>query len=202
MQRWLLAVVVCAVVTSLPSVAGQASGQPELDPGDGQQLLKKLTEISRRENAPAEARKPLVIYQREINAYVRFEATREILSGVTNLHISLRNSGAVAVQATVNLSALRDAQALGPFDPLLYLSGRLPVIVGGVVRTQDGIAHVDVESVTIGGISMPSSMFAELVGYYSRNEEYPAGVDVTEPFDLPYGISELRVEHERVVVVQ
>ena len=114
----------------------------------------------------------------------------------------MRNSGAVAVQATVNLSDLRDAQALGPCDPLLYLSGRLPVTAGGVVRTQDGIAHVDVESVTIGGISMPSSMFAELVGYYSRNEEYPAGVDVTEPFDLPYGISELRVEHERVVVVQ
>ena len=59
----------------------------------------------------------------------------------------------------------------------------------------------DVESITIGGVPMPSSFFAELVRYYSRSEQYPDGVDVREPFDLPYGMSELRVEHEQVVVV-
>lgn len=201
MQKWLRAGVVWAAVTSLLAVAGQASGQPDLDPDDGQRLLNKVAEISRRENAPAGASDPVIIHQREINAYLRFQAAPEIPSGVTDPHIALQESGAVGVRATVDLSALRDARARGPFDPLRYLGGRLPVTADGVVRTQDGIAHVDVESVTVGGFPMPSSVFAELVRYYSRSEQYPAGVDVTEPFDLPYRISELRVEHERVVVV-
>lgn len=200
MQRWLRPGVVCVAVASL-AVVGQASRQSDLDPDDGQQLLKKLAEISGRENAPAGASTPVIIHQREINAYLRFQAAPELPSGVTDCDIALRDGGAVAVRATVDLSALRDAHARGPLDPLRYFSGRLPVTADGVVRSQGGVAHVDVESVAISGIPMPSSVFAELVRHYSRSEQYPDGIDVTEPFDLPYGISELRVEHERVVVV-
>ena len=200
MQRWLFVGVVCAAVVSLAVIA-QASRQPDLEPVDGQRLLDKLAEIADRAAAPDPTKQPVIIHQREINAYLRFQAVSEFPAGLTDPDIALRNGGAVAVRATVDLSVLRDARPRGAFDPLRYLSGRLPVTADSVVRTQSSVAHVDVESVTIAGVPMPSSVFAELVRHYSRSEQYPDGVDVTEPFDLPYGMSELRVEHERVVVV-
>ena len=200
MQRRLFVGVVCAAVVSLAMMV-QASRQSDLDPGDGQRLLDKLADISGREDAPAVTNQPVILHQREINAYLRFQAAPEFPTGVTEPGIVLRKGGAVSVRATVDLSALSDVRPRGAFDPLRYLSGRLPVTADSVVRTQSGMAHVDVESVAIGGVPMPSSVFAELVRYYSRSEQYPDGVDITEPFDLPYGMSELRVEHERVVVV-
>lgn len=200
MERRRFIGVVGATVVSL-AVIVPAARQGELDPSDGQRLLEKLADISGRADAPGETYDPVVVHQREINAYLRFQAEPELPAGVTDPDVVLGGGGAVGVRATVDLSVLRDAQPRGPFDPLRYLSGRLPVATNSLVRGQGGIAHVDVKSVTIGGVPMPSSVFAELVRYYSRSEEYPDGVDVTEPFDLPYGMSELRVEHERVVVV-
>ena len=200
MQRRLFVGVVGAAAVSLVVIA-QASSQPDLDPGDGQRLLDKLADITGREAAPAVTDQPVVILQREINAYLRFQGAPELPAGVTDPDVALRNGGAVAVRATVDLSVVRDARPRGPFDPLRYFGGRFPVTADSVVRTQGGMAHVDVESITIGGVPMPSSVFAELVRYYSRSEQYPDGVDVREPFDLPYGMSELRVEHEQVVVV-
>ena len=201
MQRRLIVGVVCAAVVSLV-VTVQASRQPDLDPADGQRLLDKIANIASREAAPGVTDEPVIILQREISAYLRFQGAPQLPAGVTDPDIALRNGGAVAVRATVDLSAVRNARPRGPFDPLRYFGGTFPVTADSVVRTRSGIAHVDLESVTIGGVPMPSSVFAELVRYYSRSEQYPDGVDVREPFDLPYGMSELRVEHEQVVVVQ
>ena len=200
MQRRLLVRVVCVLVASLV-VTVQASRQSDLDPRDGQRLLDKLADISGREDIPDDTNQPVIIHQDEINAYLRFHAAPEFPAGVTDPGVALRHGGSVGVRATADISALSDARPRGPFDPLRYLGGRLPVTAEGVVRTESGMAHVEIESVTIGGVPMPASVFAELVRYYSRSEEYPNGIDVTEPFELPYGMSELRVEHEQVVVV-
>ena len=200
MQRWLFAGVACAAVASL-AVMVQASRQSDLDPDDGQRLLDKLADIAGRGDAPGDTNQPVIIHQREINAYLRFQAAPELPAGVTDPDVALRNGGSVGVRATVDLSVVRDARPRGLFDPLRYLSGRLPVNADGVVCGRNGVAHVNVESVTIAGVPMPPSVLAELVRYYSRSEQDPDGFDVTEPFDLPDGMSELRVEHEQVVAV-
>ena len=199
MQRALIVGVGCAIVVSL-AVLVEASRQSDLSAADGERLMDKLVEISGQDRAETGA--PVVIHQREVNAYLRFQAAPDFLTGVTDPDVVLRNGGAVSVRATVDLSAVRDARARGALDPLRYLSGRLPVAADGSVRSHSGIGHVDIESVSVGGIPMPSSVFAELVRYHSRSDQYPDGIDVNEPFDLPYGVIELRVEHERVVVVQ
>ncbi len=203
MQRRPFVAVVCVAVASL-AIMVQASHQVDgpLDPSDGQRLLDKLVQIAERDGTQTRAFEPVVIHQREVNAYLRFQAAAEIPASVTDPDVALRNGGAVSVQAIVDLSELRDSRPRGPLDPLRYLGGRVLVAASGLVRTQNGIGHVIVESVTLGGVSMPASVLAELVRYYARSEQNPDGIDVTEPFDLPYGVTELRVERERVVVVQ
>ena len=199
MQRVLFVGVGCAIVLSL-AVLVEASRQSALSAADGQRLLDKLVEISSRDGTESGA--PVVIHQREVNGYLHFQAVPDLPAGVSETDVALRNGGSVSVRATVDLSAIREARDRGALDPLRYLSGRLPVTADGSVRSHSGVGHVEVESVSIGGIPMPSSVFAELVRYHSRSQQYPDGIDVNEPFDLPYGVIELRVEHERVVVVQ
>ena len=202
MQRRVLVGVVCATVVAL-SFATQAAYQAGSSSSaiDGERLLDKLIEISANASAKTAAR-PVIIYQREINAYLRFQAASEFPEGVTDPDVALRSGGAVSLGATVDLSVIRDARARGPLDPLRYLGGRLPVSANGLVRTLNGIGRVDIESVSIGGVPMPSSVLSELVRYYSRSDQNPDGIDVSEPFELPYGVTELRIEHEQVVVVQ
>ena len=202
MQRWVLVGVVCMTVVAL-SFATQAAYQAGSSPSaiDGERLLDKLIEISANASTKTAA-PPIIIYQREINAYLRFQAASEFPEGVTDPDVALRSGGAVSLGATVDLSAIRDARARGTLDPLRYLGGRLPVSANGLVRTLNGIGRVDIESVSIGGVPMPSSVLSELVRYYSRSDQNPDGIDVSEPFELPYGVTELRIEHEQVVVVQ
>ena len=202
MQRRVLVGVVCATVVAL-SFATQAAYQAGSSSSaiDGERLLDKLIEISANASAKTAAR-PVIIYQREINAYLRFQAASEFPEGVTDPDVALRSGGAVSLGATVDLSVIRDARARGPLDPLRYLGGRLPVSANGLVRTLNGIGRVDIESVSIGGVPMPSSVLSELVRYYSRSDQNPDGIDVSEPLELPYGVTELRIEHEQVVVVQ
>lgn len=200
MRRCLFVGVVCAAVVSLAMIA-QALRQSDFGPVDGQRLLDKLAEITDRVATPDATNQSVIIHQREINAYLQFQAAPELAAGVTDAEVSLRDGGVLSVRATVDLSVMRDTQPQGASDFLRYLSGRLPVTVDGEVRAQSGVANVDVESVTIGGVSVPVSVFSDLVRHYSTSEQYPDGVDFTKPLDLPYGMSELRVEHERVVVV-
>ena len=202
MQRRVLVGVVCATVVAL-SFATQAAYQAGSSSSaiDGERLLDKLIEISANASAKTAAR-PVIIYQREINAYLRFQAASEFPEGMTDPDVALRSGGAVSLGATVDLSVIRDARARGPLDPLRYLGGRLPVSANGLVRTLNGIGRVDIESVSIGGVPMPSSVLSELVRYYSRSDQNPDGINVSEPFELPYGVTELRIEHEQVVVVQ
>ena len=203
MQRRVLVGVVCMTVVAL-SFATQAAYQAGSSPSaiDGERLLDKLIEISANASTKTAAPPIIIIYQREINAYLRFQAASEFPEGVTDPDVALRSGGAVSLGATVDLSAIRDARARGTLDPLRYLGGRLPVSANGLVRTLNGIGRVDIESVSIGGVPMPASVLSELVRYYSRSDQNPDGIDVSEPFELPYGVTELRIEHEQVVVVQ
>jgi hypothetical protein len=109
----------------------------------------------------------------------------------------------VAARATVDLDAVRKERgSSGWFDPMSYLTGRLPVNATGILRTRDGVGRLQVESVQISGVVMPVTLLQELVSYYSRTREHPEGVKLDDPFALPAEIREIRVAQGEAVVVQ
>ena len=192
------------VIGAATALSGYGAFQSEspLTLADGQRLELKLEQLSQGAVADARRRAPVVFYQREVNAYLRFQAAPEFPTGVTEPFVTLREGGAVSVSATVDLSAIRDARPRSVFDPVRYFGGNLPVAASGLLRTDRGVGCVEVESVTVSGVRVPSLVLSELVRYYSRSELRPEGVDLAEPFDLPYGVTELRVERGRAVAMQ
>ena len=190
-------------VTLLPASGLPQTGSP-LTPEDGAALEPKLAQIT----APVQAGgsplelEPVVLYEREVNGYLRFQAASSLPVGVADPYLSLAADGRVSAQASVDLNAVGSSQPRGALDLLRYLGGVVPVTASGTLKTQGGQGLLEVEAVTVGGIPVPVSVLHELVRHYSRSDTEPDGVDLSTPFVLPYLIAEVRVTSGQAVVVR
>jgi len=85
---------------------------------------------------------------------------------------------------------------------LSYASGRLPVTAAGVLTTSNGVGRFAFESATLASVPVPKALLQEIVSYYSRSRETPAGISLDDPFPLPARIREIQVESGRAIVIQ
>jgi hypothetical protein len=142
------------------------------------------------------------ILERELNAYIAFDAKENIPAGVVNPTVTMIGDGRVGGNAEVDLDQVRTARKRGMFDPLGYLSGRLPVSAVGMLTTKDGVGHFTFVSAEISGVPIPKVVLQELVSYYSRSPERPDGINLDDPFELPVAIRQIDVAKGEAVVVQ
>ncbi len=88
---------------------------------------------------------------------------------------------------------MRKQKQRGWLDPIGYLTGRLPVTAAGHAdRPKDGVGQFQLESAEISGVTVPKSLLQELLSYYSRTPENPAGISMDDPFELPVRIREIQ----------
>ena len=78
----------------------------------------------------------------------------------------------------------------------------LPVTANGTLTTQNGVGRFQLESAEISGVSIPKGLLQELLSYYSKTPENPAGINMDEPFELPARIREIRVAQGAATIVQ
>lgn len=138
----------------------------------------------------------------ELNSYIKYALRPQIPTGVVDPYVTIVGGEQVRARATVDLDAVRTAKTRGWLDPLAYLSGRLPVTAAGELKSADGRARLVLSEATISGIPVPKAALQELVGYYTRSPQYPSGVDLDAPFELPARIKEIHVEAGKAIVVQ
>lgn len=196
---WLVAVAVAVVVVG----AGQA-GAP-LTPEDGLALEEALDRILSNAATAHTQRAPttVTIEQRSVNGWFRFQGAQMFPPGLADPELAFEEAGRLIARATVDLDDLREQEPeRSPLDPLRYLSGSVPVSAAGRLQASDGTIRVDVESVEIGTVPVPTTVVYELVRYYTRSGDQPDGIDLQETFRLPYSIDALRIEPRRMVVVQ
>ena len=67
---------------------------------------------------------------------------------------------------------------------------------------QDGVGRFQLETAEISGVPIPKPLLQELVGYYSRTPENPAGINMDDTFELPARIREIRVAQGIATIVQ
>ena len=179
-----------------------ARGTARQETNASKELVSKIQEIVRngeREPDP-EAPRLTPLTQEELNLFL--ETRAHLPEGVTDPRVALGAGGRVVARATVDLEAVRDRHAGGWLDPTSYLRGRLLVEATAVVRSDQGVGRVDVERVEVSGVAMPRVLLRELVRAYSKSPEYPDGFELDQPFPLPYGIQEIRIDGRQAVIVQ
>ena len=173
---------------------------------DADRFQSKLVRIVEFGNRPAArdvaGRQKTPLTDTEVNAFLRHHAKSQIPVGIAEPTLNALGEGRVGGAALVDLDAVRTQKQRGWMDPLGYLTGKLPLTARGRLFTQNGIGRFELEGAEISGISVPKSVLQELLAYYSRSPEKPAGIDMDDPFELPSRIKEIQVGKGEAVVVQ
>jgi hypothetical protein len=189
---------------ALAAGAAQIPAQQKLSKQDATRFAAKLAQIEKNSLMPrkAGAARSTQVSDSEVNAYLRYLAGPQIPVGIAEPDLRGVGNGRVTGSAIVDLDAVRTQKQRGWLDPLGYLTGRLPITAAGTLTTSKGVGRFQFESAEISGVTIPKSLLQELLTYYSRTPENPAGINMDEPFELPSGIQEIRIGQGTAVIVQ
>ncbi|HUE87705.1 MAG TPA: hypothetical protein VMO26_16650 [Vicinamibacterales bacterium] len=164
---------------------------------------KKLDQILLNSESPRAGARQTAVTEGEVNSYLRFSAGDKVPVGVTDPSIGIEGQGRLNGRAIVDLDVIRQKRSRGGwFDPMSYLTGRLPVTATGVLETHQGRGKFTLEAAAISGVPIPKALLQEIVSYYSRSSDFPNGINIDDPFDLPAEIRKIDVQPGRATIVQ
>jgi hypothetical protein len=136
---------------------------------------------------------------RELNAYAQQEIAEAAPGAVRNPQLEL-GSGTATASALIDFGKLRRSEGKSPgWIMSALLDGERPVTITARIRSADGTATVDVESVEISGVTIEGPMLDFLIRNYLMTA-YPAA-KVGQPFDLGHRIERLDVQPSAVGVI-
>lgn len=187
------------------SLAGVLAAQPPPRVSREQAGLfhEKLVQVVSQADQPATATRRTTFTESEVNSYLVFRFGETLPAGVTEPSVSIVGQGRLGGRAVVDLDVVRKTKSSGGwFDPMAYLTGRLPVTATGVLSTKNGVGQFQLESAYVSGVPIPKTFLQEIVSYYTRNAETPSGINLDQPFELPAKIQRIDVEPGRAVVTQ
>jgi len=163
-------------------------------------VIEKQGSRPRRPAAPPQ-RTP--VSEAEINSWFAYRSADVLPDGLTQPSLTIVGNGAVTGNATVDLDAVARSRASGrTFDVWNLIGGRVPVTIGGIIRTRSGRARFELQDAAISGIPVPRRIVQELVAYYSRTAEHPNGHQLDEEWEMPAGIQTIEMTPGAAVVVQ
>jgi hypothetical protein len=170
---------------------------------ESEALRQKVALINAHAEKPTTKGRRTVVTEGEVNSYLQFDAGDQIPAGVVEPSIAILGAGKLSGRAVVDLDAVRKAKNATSFwDPMSYLTGRLPVTASGTLTTSNGTGRFLLESAAVAGVPIPKLVLQEIVSYYSRTPGKPSGIGLDDPFALPSRIREIQVERGQAIIVQ
>jgi hypothetical protein len=193
----------CAALLVATAVTAASGADVRATKRDAEVLRQKVATINAEAAKPSKEGRRTTVTETEVNAYLAFDAGTQIPVGVVEPSVSILGDGRLSGRAVVDLDAFRrQRNPTSIFDPMNYLRGRLPVAASGVLTTKAGVGQFMLESASISSVPIPKLLLQELVSYYSKTKENPAGINIDDPFELPAKIREIRVERGQAIIVQ
>jgi hypothetical protein len=170
---------------------------------DAASLKQKVAAITAHAERPTTTSRRTIVTENEVNSYLVYDAGDQIPAGVVEPSIAVVGGGRLSGRAVVDLDAVRKQKApTSLLDPMNYLMGRLAVTAVGTLKTSNGVGHFELESSSVGSLPIPKILLQEIVSYYSRTPEKPAGISLDDPFQLPARIREIQVDRGQAIIVQ
>jgi hypothetical protein len=182
-----------------------AAVEQELTRTEAENMARKLEAIETRGITPAKApAKPVStsFTEREVNSFFKFMGPMFMPTGISNTQLGFGADGNVNGRAIVDLNAIRTAEARGWLDPLAYVAGSMEVQVAGRLLASNGKGVFQFQSASIGGVPVAKSVVQELLAFYTKSPEYPKGLNLDDPFELPSNIRSVQTKVGTATVVQ
>ena len=182
-----------------------AVGAQEATRADAVNMQKKLAAIAEHAahtSPTGHAPVRTAFTDREVNAYFKFDGREFLPEGLVDPEITIEDHGRVHAKAVVDLDAALQPQKRSFFDPLAWLRGRTSVTASGVVRAAGGQGVLQLQTATLGGVTIPKSLLQQLVTYYTKTPDSPEGFNLDSPFELPSGIQAVETSRGLATVLQ
>jgi hypothetical protein len=184
-----------------PAIALAPANQLSKDYGDS--LARKFDAIAQNASAKPPRAKKTTLTELEVNSYLLFNLREKTPPGLSHPQISLLGDGNLSGRVFVDVDEFKRRRgSAGITDPFSYISGRVPIVARGVLRTGEGTGQFHLTSADLHGVPLPKTIVQELVGFFSRTPENPRGINIDEPFRLPAEIRQVIVHRGEAVVVQ
>ena len=194
---------VFVVSAALIAAAAFLSADERSSKRDADLLKQKVATITAFGDRPSNQTRRTSVTESEVNAYLGYDGRSQLPAGVVDPAVSILGTGRLSGRAVVDLDAVRRAKASQSwFDPTNYLTGKLPVTATGRLQTSKGVGRFELEAASVGGVPVPKLLLQEIVSYYSRTAQNPAGINLDDPFALPARIREIQVERGQAIIVQ
>ena len=173
---------------------------------DADRMVKKIEKIALNARVSDSDSRLTQIQEKEVNAYLEFYSSEKLPRGVGDPVIRMLGGGRFSGQAVIDLDEIPKSVGSNnereSFNPMNYLSGKIPVSTTGIFRSKDGVAQLELESAEISGLPVPIVIIEQLIGLYSRTPENPEGFNLNDPLPMPLRIIEIRLGEGEAVVVQ
>jgi hypothetical protein len=195
-----------AVAAVLMLSAGpQAQRAPEVRPAPtrpgltwaaADALEAKLAEIERvavKARRTGALPRSVEVTEPELNSYLNLTLGPKIPPELSEVSLRIEPTQIAGV-GLLDLDRLKaKIPASGPFNPLSFLGGRVPVDLKTALPSANGMGTLAVKELTLGGVSIPMSLVQQIVLSATRSRDNPGGFDVQSPFRLPYQVKQVRL---------
>lgn len=162
-------------------------------------LYRNISE-SNNQSAGLNSNRPIVLMQRALNGYLRFQGASMLPEGLSDVTVEIHEGGRLTGTGTLNLDEIDDFDT-GTTGMLQFLSGSLPVSLTALIGEADGELHVTLEHAQIGPVSLPPALAQLLVRRYSASDSHPRGIDLTNAILIPSAVEDIQIQQGQITVV-
>jgi hypothetical protein len=193
MKRGAPAIGASLLALSLLGVLPCLSGADKLSAAAARTLETKMGLLADPESREPASYQPIVVTEREANSYFKFRGSEFLPPAVHDPEI-------IIAPDLLKARALVDFDELGEFGAktddwgarflALVFKGKQEVVATGKLETSNGQGKVTLDSMTVGGTSIPPAFVNFLVQSYVERQYK---IDLSKPFDLPPHVTHIEV---------
>ena len=192
-----LGVVALTGVVAFRSIAAKEGGfGTEVSPRAAKVLQEKIDAIQNSENSPQHKRgsSRVQVSEAELESYLIYSLQDDIPAKVDSAKVDL-------AQDTVGLDTQLTFAANATGNPMVdaLVGGTHNLLFKGKLVAEHARGKFDLQEVRVDGIPVPNIFIQTLFKKYVK-PKYP-DADLNEPFDMPWGIQELKLQPGKATVV-
>ena len=195
-------IAVCVLVAT--GLSAQAPSTA--DKRNAEKMGRSVAAIVQRSVAPATkgatTRLRTTFTDAELNAWLASDGKSNVPTGIVSPRVSFTGPGKILFKGVIDLDAVRKSRERGWLDPFAYLNGFMEFSMAGSLAGAGGQGTFDVDSATLGNVTVPKVLLQELISYYSKSPEFPDGITLTKPFALPAAVRDVVITRGAATVVQ
>jgi hypothetical protein len=140
-----------------------------------------------------------VLTEKDLNDWAAFAMKSKKRLGVQSIQIKLQDRGAFHTTARINMNDVKlEGFAFRMFKSVLY--GTQTLEADGLLTAQNGKARYEVQKASFNSIWVPAWLVNSVIGYLGSKQ--PPNIDITEEFQIPYEVKEIRVLRGKLEVIR